>query len=235
MDEPYIEITEWTERYEVNASGRPALANDKLRTGPLDYIRLKVHGYSQGLGYRKLVAIAGGRAMAVFGLFCKLLEMAADSERNGRGTVRLSPKELSFALSVPEKQIKYGIAVLSELGWIHGISLNSAKIAENREPSELNTTQLNTTQHKKIEEIHAFPDYSRVKIFEAEWVKLVDKFGADKALGWVEKLDDYMVSSGKKYASHYRTILMWDKKDAKANPPKETTLEQLQRIKNERN
>jgi hypothetical protein len=50
-----------------------------------------------------------------------------------------------------------------------------------------------------------------VQMTEEEFGKLLTKFGKTKTYDWVESLDNYIGSKGKKYKSHYRTILMWSK------------------------
>jgi len=48
-----------------------------------------------------------------------------------------------------------------------------------------------------------------VMLTEDEYGKLVEKFGEEAAKRMIEVLDNYKGSSGKKYASDYRTILNW--------------------------
>lgn len=47
-----------------------------------------------------------------------------------------------------------------------------------------------------------------------EYQKLVIRFGEQQADKKIDALNDYIGSTGKKYKSHYHTILMWSKKDA---------------------
>ena len=46
-----------------------------------------------------------------------------------------------------------------------------------------------------------------------ERLKLDKRFGERPAEAWIKKLNDYIQSKGKKYKSHYHTILMWADKD----------------------
>jgi len=50
-----------------------------------------------------------------------------------------------------------------------------------------------------------------VYLTEDEHKKLIDKFGKDKTDDYIESLNYYIGSKGKKYKSHYMTILNWDK------------------------
>lgn len=131
-----FKITEWNERYEVSSKGREPKAGDDLRAGPLQYIRLKVYGHSQGTGYRRMQMAAGTKSMEVFGIFCKFLEISGNQPKGKRGVLLnenddpASIEDLAFILNVPEKQIENAITVLSSknVGWL------------------TSTTQLNTTQ-----------------------------------------------------------------------------------------
>lgn len=48
-----------------------------------------------------------------------------------------------------------------------------------------------------------------VKMTQTEFGILLERFGKDKTLKAVEKLDNYKGSVGKKYKSDYRAILSW--------------------------
>ena len=50
---------------------------------------------------------------------------------------------------------------------------------------------------------------SNVLLATEEYDKLLKKLGKGETERWVEKLSDYMLSKGKKYKSHYHTILNW--------------------------
>lgn len=75
---------------------------------------------------RKLKHIAGNRAMEVFGIFCKLLEIAGDSGKSTRGQLlnedgkAADAQDLAFILDVPEEQISNAITVLlnPKLAWL---------------------------------------------------------------------------------------------------------------------
>lgn len=201
------QITDW-QRYEVNSKGQAATGTEDLRVGPLRFIRLKVHGHSQGNGYRKLIALAKGKAMEVFGIFCKFLEISGDSAELQRGILRrerdgepATIADLSFLLSVPESQIKYALKILTDnnLRWLTeitpGDSAESPVI-----PDQYNTIQDKPIQTKSIEEefvnywnsketlpkIRAFPDARKAKLkarmkepyFAENWQAVIDKVAA---------------------------------------------------------
>jgi hypothetical protein len=108
--------------------GREAKPGDTLQAGPLKYIRVKVRGRSQGVGYRKLKQLVGPEHVAgIIGIFTKFLEIAGDQPRELRGQLLnekdkpASIQDLAFILDIPEGQIAMAIKALSDekIGWIH--------------------------------------------------------------------------------------------------------------------
>ncbi len=51
-----------------------------------------------------------------------------------------------------------------------------------------------------------------------EYTKLVEKFGEAGTDDRIETLNNYLGSSGRKYKSHYHTILAWERKDMPKKP-----------------
>ena len=52
-----------------------------------------------------------------------------------------------------------------------------------------------------------------VYLTKGEYQKLVDRFGKDNIKILIENLNNYMLSKGVKYKSHYHTILNWARRD----------------------
>ena len=48
---------------------------------------------------------------------------------------------------------------------------------------------------------------------EKEYKKLIDDYGEKIAKDFIERLNDYIGSKGKRYKSHYYTILNWMRRD----------------------
>jgi hypothetical protein len=61
-----------------------------------------------------------------------------------------------------------------------------------------------------------------VLLSKDEYEKLIDKFGKDIANNKIGSLNEYIGSTGKKYKSHYHTILMWARKDTAGKPVQDT-------------
>ena len=52
-----------------------------------------------------------------------------------------------------------------------------------------------------------------VFLTEKEFEALKTRFGETEAGDWISRLDNYIGSKGKKYKSHYKTILVWADRD----------------------
>jgi len=68
-------------------------------------------------------------------------------------------------------------------------------------------------REKEKPEKLVFGSEGLVRMTEAEWKKLSDTHGEAKAKEYVRRLEVYIGSKGKKYKSHYFTILNWISKD----------------------
>jgi hypothetical protein len=58
-----------------------------------------------------------------------------------------------------------------------------------------------------------YGEFINVKLTKEEYEKLIIKFGDILTNDKIERLSSYIASKGKKYASHYATILNWSRKD----------------------
>ena len=71
-------------------------------------------------------------------------------------------------------------------------------------------------------------EFKNVKITEDELQKLNLKIGENETQIMIERLSGYLASSGKKYKSHYATILNWTRKDQDEKQIKPKTYAQAQ-------
>ncbi len=60
-----------------------------------------------------------------------------------------------------------------------------------------------------------YGELKNVKLKKEEYDKLVERFGETTTKEKIEDLGNYMASKGKKYKSHYATILNWARNDGK--------------------
>jgi len=100
-----------------------------------------------------------------------------------------------------------------------------AKIKESHDKvmiTSCKTRQDKTRQDKNKKEKNTFHDC--VKLSKEEHDKLVDSFGINDTEIKIQSLNDYIMSTGKRYKSHYHTILSWSRKDGKSKVsiPKES-------------
>jgi len=79
--------------------------------------------------------------------------------------------------------------------------------------------QLTTNKNEKNEKKDTHGELKNVLLTEEEHEKLKAKFNGS-CQEKIEKLSEYIASKGKKYSSHYATILSWSRRDAPA-PTKE--------------
>ena len=71
---------------------------------------------------------------------------------------------------------------------------------------------------------NSYGEFSNVKMTTAEFEKLVQAEGADRANALIEELSSYLASSGKRYKSHYATLLNWGRRKDKEETPKQKFL-----------
>ena len=72
-------------------------------------------------------------------------------------------------------------------------------------------------EEKRVKNILTLGSFRNVKISEDELQKLNERFGESSATERIERLSSYIASKGKKYKSHYATILVWSEKDGGTN------------------
>ena len=93
------------------------------------------------------------------------------------------------------------------------ILVNPEEIGIN--PDFIEFTQGESTQKKrkerKVKEKKKYLEF--VYLTDDEFEKLEKKFSQQGAMKNIEKLNNYIGSKGKKYKSHYHTILSWHNKD----------------------
>jgi hypothetical protein len=80
----------------------------------------------------------------------------------------------------------------------------------NRQATDKQPTTNKNLRTKELKKIHG--SFQNVFLSEEEHQKLKEKFNG-KAEEKIEKLSEYIASHGKKYVSHYATILSWSRKD----------------------
>lgn len=69
--------------------------------------------------------------------------------------------------------------------------------------------EMTPEQKAKAEKAKKYKYGEFVSMTRDEYAKLCEKYGEEAAKGMIEILDNYIGSKGKRYKSHYRTILSW--------------------------
>lgn len=88
--------------------------------------------------------------------------------------------------------------------------------SETTNPSQATNKGLTTIKERKKENKEnkdIYGDFSNVRLSKDEYEKLVNTYSEKTTKEFVEKLDAYIASTGKKYKNHYATILTWIRKD----------------------
>lgn len=79
---------------------------------------------------------------------------------------------------------------------------------------------------------HKYGQWKHVLLSDEELNKLTDRLGTQRTNEMIERLDNYMESTGKRYKNFYQTILNWVKRDGEKrnqsnNPPKKGIVDEL--------
>ena len=71
---------------------------------------------------------------------------------------------------------------------------------------------------------NTYGEFNNVRMTTAEFEKFVQAVGAERANALIEELSSYLASSGKRYKSHYATLLNWGRRKDKESEPKQRYL-----------
>jgi len=99
-----------------------------------------------------------------------------------------------------------------ENGWRqHGVNMASSCLPNVTPKAD---TEADTEVGKKNTIPSKFVgEFKNVHLTDEEMQKLIDQFGKQNTQERIERLSEYIASKGKKYKSHYATILAWARKD----------------------
>jgi rubrerythrin len=144
--------------------------------------------------------------------------LAADHD----GVIPASPEVIQKLcyLTKPPDLNKFTDLGFIENGWRH-VGVTLASNGSQRDSPEAKAE----TEKNRIEESRNMPAYGQfknVKLTDDEFTKLKGQFGIEDAKRRIEALSEYLSSKGKKYKSHYATILTWARKDGPGIEEKET-------------
>ena len=166
-------------------------------------------------------------------LHCLLKANWKESKYQGviipRGSFATGRKKLAKELGLTEQQIRTTLEHLKSTNEITITSTNRFSIitinnydlyqqsnqqinqqSTNEQPQYKNNRIINTNKEKEInKEKEKYGEFENVLLTKEEYHKLEKS----NLLPYIEKLSSYIASKGKKYKSHYATILNWSRKD----------------------
>ena len=90
-------------------------------------------------------------------------------------------------------------------------TVNQDTNSNNLNSNNVNSNKENTASKKPKEKKELYLDFVRLTLSEYE--KLAERLGEEKTKDYIESLNNYIGSKGRRYKSHYHTILAWSRKD----------------------
>jgi len=102
-------------------------------------------------------------------------------------------------------------SVITIMNWHRYQGENSQPTNKRPANDQQTTTYKNIKNTSSKEEVNIYGEFKNVKLSKTEYEKLVDKLTLQKTQELIENLSQYIASKGKKYKSHYATILQWSK------------------------
>lgn len=148
---------------------------------------------------------------------------AAEELNYSETTVREYMKILVETKNVTIKPTnKYSVVTVSQWAFYQSEEEETTNRATNKKPTKSQQKATNNNVKNGKNEKKIYMEF--VQLTEDEHQKLVDQFGEPRTNDFIERLNNYVGSTGKKYKSHYHTILNWSKKDKPVEPklkPKE--------------
>lgn len=119
-------------------------------------------------------------------------------------------QKLCFMSGPPNLHKFHELGFLASDGCQVGVSLASNGCQRDQPKAE---AEKNRIEKKRKENIPAQGQFLNVLLSEDEFKKLNQQFGEDGTRERIEALSSYIASKGKKYKSHYATILTWERKN----------------------
>lgn len=107
----------------------------------------------------------------------------------------------------------YGTQMNTQTTTQTDIQIDTKSVTQNVNILKTKNQKLKTKNKKEIIK-EKFGEFENVLLSADELQKLKSKLGAETE-SYIERLSSYIASSGKKYKSHYATILSWTQKDTK--------------------
>ena len=134
--------------------------------------------------------------------------LACEYDDPTAGLIKYSEEEIAFRLRQDKRKI---LSVINELQVSGFIACNES--VTNPYPDRKKTV---TPETETETETDIYGTFGNVKLTEKEFSKIKEQFTDYEDR--INRLSEYMKSKGKRYKSHYATILSWARKDKNTNP-----------------
>jgi len=120
--------------------------------------------------------------------------------------------DIEFRLRIPKSQIQKALTELDAFVIQDDIKAISERYQDDEPETETETeTEGEGEDHTHTKKTHL----EFVKLTDDEHAKLVKELGEGQTQAYIGSLNDYIGSKGKKYKSHYHTIMSWHRRDMK--------------------
>ena len=86
-------------------------------------------------------------------------------------------------------------------------------------PNTISNTNSNSIKEKNNIKKESYGEFKNVMLSEEEMTKLNNRYGNKVIADYIERVSLYIENSGKRYKSHYATLLNWLKKDGNREIP----------------
>lgn len=211
-----------------------------------DWVKLPANPKGDGLQ----ALLEYNRGLEVFSIFILLLEKTTLQKPQNRGkflnfrdepaTVLQIAKGISLKSKV--KLVEYALDVLVELNWVIYEPEKTTKTSESlaevsgskfRPLAEVSSSKSRVPKSRVLKS--KYMDF--VELTSEEHKKLITRYGENNTRKLIGALNRYIGSTGRKYKSHYYTLLNFAKRDdmPELKPPKEDAAAEQKALERKRN
>ena len=178
------------------------------------YYWLKLHdNFFDRMEIRKLRKIPGGDTYTIIYLKLLLLSLNSDGKIPFEGIETHIHKEIALMINEEDTSVEMALNAFQMLKLIEERE-GDVSLPEHNEA--VGKPKLPASSKKALPENvkRVYGTQKNVKLSDTEIDKLADFYGSERTM-WekIEGMSLYIGSTGKKYASHYLTLLQWAKKD----------------------
>ncbi|WP_290772505.1 helix-turn-helix domain-containing protein [Anaerofustis sp.] len=130
----------------------------------------------------------------------------------GRDSIQSAFKELINKSYIEKKECREkGKFSIEYVVYESPLRVNRDGLTVTENPLQNNNIKINNNNKKKNIKKKKYGELENVLLTEEEYLKLTARF-KDTVQGKIDNLSYYIASTGKKYKSHYMTILNWERK-----------------------